>query len=719
MDPRLVNKMNAIVQKVTEYHPGPDLELFRKAFRLAAKMHSEQQRRSGEPYILHPLEVTDLIADLRLDIAGLCAGMLHDVVEDTDITVEEIAEMFNEDIAFIVDGVTKLSKYQFLTKQERQAESFRKMFLAMASDMRVILVKLADRVHNMRTLKYMSPTKQREIAQETLDIYAPLADRLGIQWIKSELEDQSFRYLYPDAYYALAGNVSRRREERERYIQETCAILKGKLKDHGIDAEVYGRPKHFYSIWKKMQAKGIEIDEVHDVLAFRVTPKTVRECYEVLGIVHSLWRPVPGRFKDYVGMPKPNGYQSLHTSVIGPYGEQVEIQLRTTEMHKIAEEGVAAHWQYKSGRIVPSKDAEKFAWLRQLIEWQQDLKDPKEFLDMVKVDMFSDEVYVLTPQGHIKVLPAGASPVDFAYAVHTEVGNHCTRARINGQIVPLKHKLKNGDTVKIMTHPSQRPNPDWLKFVKTSRARTKIRHYVRREQRERSRLFGKELMDKEFKRYSISLKRLQRDGQLEELIRSCKCQTLDDLYINLGYGKLQPETVVRKVLPDAEPARTPILDVGNRVMQAITGRKAGVAIDGVDDIMVNYAKCCSPVPGESVVGFVTRGRGLTVHASDCTKLVYLESERFIDVYWEDAAKDAVRPVTIRVFTDDKTGMLASLSQSFTGAGINITQAHCRTTDVGRAINTFEVLIQDQNQLKKVLRTIERISGVLRVERVRA
>ena len=723
MDPRLLNKKNAILQKVSEYHPDPDLDMLERAIDFAAEMHSEQRRRNGDPYLSHPLEVTDIIADLKLDIAGLCAGMLHDVVEDTETTVEDISEMFNEDIAFIVDGVTKLSKYQFLNKQERQAESFRKMFLAMASDIRVILVKLSDRVHNMRTLKYMPPKKQREIAQETLDIYAPLAARLGIHWIKSELEDISFRYIYPDEYYQLAEDVSVRREERERYIQETSAILNEKLQEHGIHAQITGRPKHFYSIWKKMKAKGISFDEVHDALAFRVMPETVRECYEVLGVVHSIWRPVPGRFKDYVGLPKPNGYQSLHTSVIGPYGERVEIQIRTEAMHKVAEEGVAAHWQYKEGRMHPARDAEKFAWLRQLIEWQHDLADPKEFMDMVKVDMFSDEVYTLTPQGHIMSLPKKSTPVDFAFAIHTEVGNHCTGARVNGQIVPLKHELQNGDTVKILTHPNQRPNPDWLKFVQTSRARHKIRQHVRREQRERSRQYGKELLDKEFKRFGLSLRKLRKEGRFEDWLRACKCQNLDELYINIGYGKLQADTAIRKALPDeeTEPKEQPEGRLGRLMRTAadkITGRKTGVALDGVEDVMVRYAKCCGPVPGEPIVGFVTRGRGLAIHAADCNKLQHMEQERFIDVYWEANAKSSTRPVTLRVYTEDRAGMLASITQTFTGEKINISEAHCRTQDDGSAINTFEVMIADSAQLKGVIKKIQGISGVRHVARVR-
>jgi len=718
LDALIHNKLNAIIQKVRSYQPDPDIAMFRKAFDFAANMHSSQSRKSGEPYLIHPLEVTEIIAELHLDIASLCAGMLHDVVEDTDTTVEDIRHHFNDEIAFIVDGVTKLSKYNFKSKQERNAESFRKMVVAMASDIRVIMVKLADRVHNMRTLKFMPADKQKEKAQETLEIFAPLANRLGIQWMKSELEDLSFRYLYPEDYYELATAIHGKKSERERYINETVAIINNLLRDNQIEAEVLGRPKHFYSIWKKMRQNNIDLDQVHDQLAFRIVTPEVGTCYGVLGLVHSLWRPVPGRFKDYVAMPKPNGYQSLHTSVVGPYQRRVEIQIRTLAMHKIAEEGVAAHWQYKEGKAIPDKDAARFEWLRQLIEWQQELADPKEFMDMVKVDMFNDEVYALTPQGDVKVLPAGSTPVDFAFCIHSEVGSHCTGARVNGQIVPLKYEIKNGDTIEILTSPHQRPNPDWLQFVATSRARTKIKHHVRKEQRENSFRIGKELLEKELRRYSINLKKVTKSGELEAAALACKFQNLDELYVNLGYGKVQAETVIKKLLPDAEPApEVPEEGRLDKFIRSLTGKRSGIALDGVEDVMVRYARCCNPVAGEPVVGFVSRGRGLIVHLATCPKLEAAEQHRLVDVYW-DQKSGAQRAVTIRVMCTDKPGLLANISSGFTAVGANIAEAHCRTLPDRRAVNTFEVLVKDFEQLEKAMGSIRRIEGVYSVERVK-
>lgn len=719
MDAELQQQLDTIIQKVQGYHPDPDVEMLREAFNLAHEMHEGQRRRSGEAYLTHPLSVTEVIAELKLDVPCLCAGILHDVVEDTETTVEDLRETFGSEVAFIVDGVTKLSGLAFNTREERQAESFRKMLIAMASDLRVILVKLADRLHNMRTLRHMSEEKQRYIARETLDIYAPLAHRLGIYWIKSELEDLAFRHLYKEDYYELAEKVARKKRERERYIQETIGILEDRFKEQNIDARVTGRPKHFYSIWRKMRNNNIPFEQVYDVLAFRVITGSVTQCYEVLGLVHSLWKPVPGRFKDYVAMPKPNGYRSLHTSVIGPYRERVEIQIRTDEMHKIAEEGVAAHWQYKEGRVAPSNDADMFAWLRQLIEWQQDLADPKEFMDTVKVDLFSEEVYALTPRGDVRALRKGSTPIDFAYAIHTEVGHHCTGARINGSIVPLKYKLQNGDTVEIMTSPHARPSKDWLKFVKTSKARNKIRQYIRAEERQRSHQYGQELLDKELKRYKIGLRRVMRNGELKKAAEGLKCQSVDELFINVGFGRIQPDSVSRRLVPEeAKPAEKPSEGAIEKVMRVLTGRKPGIALDGIEDIMVHYSRCCSPVHGEPIVGFISRGRGLSIHAVDCKQLEHLEQERLIDVHWT-SDNAALRPVNIRVICTDRPGLLANISQSFTATGVNIAEAHCRTTTDSRAVNTFEVLVKDLDQLNKALASIRRIEGVYAVERVRA
>jgi GTP pyrophosphokinase len=729
---QLENRLSTVVQKIRAYHPDPDIEMLRNAFSYAAQMHEGQTRKSGEPYMSHPLEVMDVIADLRLDVASLVAGLLHDTVEDTDTTVEDLRERYGDDVAFLVDGVTKLSKFQFNTREEHQAENIRKMIIAMSKDLRVILLKLADRLHNMRTLKYMPRHKQERIAQETMDIYAPLAHRLGIHWMKTELEDLSFRYLYPEQYYDIAEKVASKKRERENFIREVIKILDELLLEHGIEAEIYGRPKHFWSIYRKMRNQQIEFDQVYDVLGFRTIVPEKAHCYEALGLVHNLWKPIPGRFKDYIAIPKPNGYQSLHTSVIGPYQERIEIQIRTHDMHKIAEEGIAAHWLYKEGKAVPDKDDRKFAWLHRLMEEHQDLEDPREFLESVKIDLFHDEVYVFTPEGDVMEFPSGATCVDFAYAIHTEVGHHCAGAKVNGQIVPLRHELSNGDVVEILTNKNQKPNKDWLDFVKTGRARTKIRKSVREEQRERSRELGRELLDKELKKYNTNIRAAERKGLLADAAEASRFTSIEEMLADIGYGKSQPEHVAEKMFPEEskddekdkkDKKESKLGKLWNKITKRDESKSRGVVLDGIDDIMVSYAKCCNPVPGDDIIGFVTRGRGLSVHQRGCPRIKHLEKARQIDVRWDDdAASDdsmAQRPVKIRVYSADKPGLLANMSQSFSAAGVNIKQANCLTTEDQRAVNTFEVLVSNAEQLKRAMRNIEKIKGVYRVERVQA
>src|SRR5260370_5514596 len=513
-------RLNDILTQVSAYHPDPDLDVIKKAYVYSAKVHQGQLRNSGEPYLVHPLEVAGILAQLKLDEASVVTGLLHDTIEDTLATPEELSELFGPEIAQLVDGVTKLSKFSAsatLSQEEKQAENFRKMIIAMAQDIRVILVKLADRTHNMRTLEHMKEEKQRRIAQETLDIYAPLANRLGISWIKTELEDLSLRYLKPHDYAELLEKLSKRRQERERYIGDVVRLIEEKLKERNLDGLVSGRFKHLYSIYKKMKAQSIDFDQIHDVIAFLLLMPTIPSCYEALGLIHQLWKPVPGRFKDFIAIPKPNMYQSLHTTVIGPLSERVEVQIRTEEMHKIAEEGIAAHWAYKEGKSIVSKDDEKFAWLRQLMEWQQDLKDPKEFLETVKVDLFTDEVFVFTPKGDVKSLPRGATPVDFAFAIHSDIGNRCVGGKVNGKIVPLRYKLKNGDMVEVLTNPQAHPSKHWLTFIKTSRAQQRIRSFIKLQQREKSLQLGRELADKEFRRFSLNLNKMLKSGDLKGL----------------------------------------------------------------------------------------------------------------------------------------------------------------------------------------------------------
>jgi len=731
-------RLNDILQRVSAYHPDPDLDIIKKAYVYSARVHQGQLRNSGEPYLVHPLEVAGILAQLKLDEASIVTGLLHDTIEDTLATRDELTDLFGEEVANLVDGVTKLSKFSAsatLSQEEKQAENFRKMIIAMAQDIRVILVKLADRTHNMRTLEHMKEEKQQRIAQETLDIYAPLANRLGISWIKTELEDLSLRYLKPHDFADLLDKVGHRKKEREKYIEDVVKIIDSGLKERNVQGRIHGRFKHIYSIYKKIKAQGIDFDQIQDIIAFRLILPDVPSCYEALGIIHSLWKPVPGRFKDFIAIPKPNMYQSLHTTVIGPLGERVEVQIRTEEMHRIAEEGIAAHWAYKEGKSVISKDDEKFAWLRQLMEWQQDLKDPKEFLETVKVDLFTDEVFVFTPKGDVRSLPRGATPVDFAFAIHSDVGSRCVGAKVNGKIVPLRYKLKNGDTVEVLTSASAHPSKDWLTFVKTSRAQQRIRGYIKEQQREKSLQLGRELTEREFRRFSLNLNRMLKNGELKGLATELGFRAEDDLLVAVGYGKVAPHLLIQKLVPadvlaeqTAKEAPTAPGSNGSaahgalaRVTEAakkLVGRpsRGGVQIGGVDDVLVRFGRCCNPVPGDPIVGFITRGRGVTVHTVGCDKALATDPERRVDVSW-DVRGDFKRPVTLRVLTADRPGLLADISNTFSQKGVNISQANCRATGDDRAVNTFEVVISDLKQLTDLMRSIERLQGVYSVERV--
>jgi GTP pyrophosphokinase len=730
-------RLSDILDRVSTHHPNADLDPINKAYVFSAKMHNGQMRKSGEPYLVHPMEVAAILAEMRMDVASICTGLLHDSIEDTLATYEEIQAIFGKEIADLVDGVTKIGKIHFSNKEERQAENFRKMLMAMARDIRVILVKLADRLHNMRTLEHLVPEKQQKVARETLDIYAPLANRLGISWMKGELEDLSLKYLKADAYDLLVKSVAKRRKERESYIDEVKAILAKKIEEYGMKCEVSGRPKHFYSIWKKMESRDIEFDQIYDLIAFRVIVDDVKECYEVLGIIHSMWKPVLGRFKDFIAMPKANMYQSLHTTVIGPKGERVEIQIRTKEMHQIAEYGVAAHWRYKEkNAVVDPKDEQKFGWIRQLLEWQRDVKDPSEFLDTVKLDLFSDEVYVFTPKGDVRAFPHGATPVDFAYAVHTEVGNHCVGAKVNGRIVPLKYKLRSGDTIEVITSPDRAPSKDWLNFVVTSRAKVKIRTFVKQQQRQRGIEFGRDVLERELKRFGGNLSRLVKDGELQKVAKEQGASNADDLFVQISYGKADLTSVVKALVPKEKYEEVRAKAGGEegakqadgnaferlltKVSNAVTGgSKSAIKISDVEDILVTFGRCCGPIPGDPVIGFITRGRGLTVHAADCPRVLASDPERKIEVQWDKNAKSATPRARIKVVCVDQPGLLASISKSMSQAGVNIAQAHIRTTSDKRAINTFEVSINDANHLNSVIKSLEKIQGVVSVERIRA
>ena len=715
-------RLSDIINRVKSYYKAADTDLLKKAYVFADKMHKGQVRQSGEPFLVHPIEVAGIISELQLDIPSICTGLLHDTVEDTSTTLEMIKSLFGKEISQLVDGMTKLSKIQFSTREQKQAENFRKMIVAMAKDIRVILIKLADRTHNMRTLEHMPPHKKERISQETIDIYAPLANRLGIQWIRTELEDLSFRYLDKDAYYSLAERFDKKRREREKYIQEVRKNIISELAAYHIKCEVGGRPKHLYSIHQKMQKQGIEFDQVHDITAFRIILDELPQCYEALGIIHTLWKPIPGRFKDYVAIPKPNMYQSLHTTVIGPSGQRVEIQIRTRKMHQTAEYGIAAHWAYKEGRALVLKDEQKFSWLRQLMEWQQELTDPTEFLETVKVDLFSDEVYVFTPRGDVKALKRGATPVDFAYAIHSEIGHKCVGAKVNGRIVPLKHQLHNGDTLEIITSPHQHPNKDWLKYVKTGRARAKIRHYIRNEERTRGKAIGREVLDKEFKRYKLNFNKLTKSGEMKRKAKELHFQSVDELLVAVGYGKLTPLTVVQKFLPQdkldelrANETEQKESLLGQFIKKVTRREKSGIKVQDIDDILVRPGNCCKPLPGDDIVGFITRGRGITVHTKSCPIALNNDPNRRIEVSW-DSKKSVTHPVNIRVISVDQPGILATISACFNNADININQAHC-TTENNQGINTFRVPVTDLKQLKEVLKNLTNLKGVVSAERV--
>ncbi len=715
-----------ICKSLLVYDPGADVQMVQRCYEFAAERHAGQRRRSGEPYVVHPLGVARTITDLRLDVASVCAGLLHDCVEDTSATAEDIGRLFGTEIQFLVDGVTKLGQIPWTTREERQAENFRKMLLAMARDIRVILIKLADRVDNMRTLQHMPREKQERIARETREIYAPLSNRLGIQWMKVELEDLSFCYLEPEEFKHLTERMAATAGTRAGYIEEVCDKLGKALLENDIKAQISGRAKHLWSIQQKMKKTGRDLEQIYDVIAFRAITESVRDCYAVLGVVHSNWTPVPGRFKDFIALPKPNLYQSLHTTVIGPRAERMEVQIRTGEMHRIAEQGIAAHWKYKDGQktLVP-EDGKAFAWLRQLMEWQRDLKDPTEFIETVKIDLFQDEVFVFTPKGDVKALPKGSTPIDLAFAIHSQLGEHCSGARVNGLIVPLRYALRNGDTVDILASPNQKPTKDWMKFVVTSRAKTKIRHYIRQEQRERSAHMGRDLLNRELRKRNAALASAERDGLLESAATRLRVGSADDLLVAVGYGRVSPEHAADAVLFDrqnqdggegAAPA-SPAPEIPAAAKRPPTKRSiAGIRVQGEADILVKFAKCCSPVPGDSIVGFVSRGHGVVIHTRDCSKAIDLDPLRRVEVLWDDETR-TLRPVAVQVTCEDRPGLLASISKSFTENGVNISQAKCRTTEDGRAVNTFQVTVGHLEQLKTVLRSLHAIEGVVSATRV--
>ena len=726
-----VTRFRDLLRKVKSYRPPEDQALVKKAYEFSEQHHKGQVRQSGEPYLVHPLEVAILLADMRLDATAITAGLLHDAVEDTTVTVEEIQAEFGEQVAHIVEGVTKISKIDFASSEEAQAENVRKMVLAMMDDIRVVLIKLADRLHNMRTLKYLSEDRQQKIARETLDIYAPIAHRLGMGKIRGELEDLAFQYVDPISYNQVKEAIESRRKEGEAFLAEVQKVIQHKLHENKIQARVEARIKRMYSIWQKLQRQRISVDQIYDMLALRIITQSESDCYAVLGILHSLWRPVPGRIKDFIAIPRNNFYKSLHTTVISEKGHAFEVQIRTEEMHKMAEEGIAAHWKYKDGPV-SARDEQRLAWLRQVVEWQTDMKSSDEFLATLKIDLYPEEVYTFTPKGKIVVLPRDATPIDFAYTVHTEVGHTCVGAKVNGRIVPLRYKLRSGDIVEILTQPGHNPSRDWLQLAKSSRARQKIKHWMNVHQRERAIEIGRKLIEKEARKYHIALKNISEAG-LTRVASENGLAKPDDLLAALGYGKFSARSILAKVLPEEAahmgaqaPANgdgdvNPATGLTSVVRRVFGGDASAIKVTGHDDLLVYRAHCCNPIRGEEIVGYVTRGKGVAVHSKSCTNVLNLmfEPERRIAVEWgKDSAAPTTPgyPVKLSVLCDNRPGMLKEIATVISDAKTNIRNAEATTAEDHATVDIVAD-IADLKHLERILGGVRKIPGVRDVQRV--
>jgi GTP pyrophosphokinase len=712
-------RLEDILDTVESYKPDFDEDLIRGAYVFSALAHKDQTRRSGEPYLVHPLNVAMILAEMKLDESSICVGLLHDVLEDTLTTREKLSELFGDDIADVVDGLTKISKFAYVSKEEQQAETFRKMILAMASDLRVILVKLADRLHNMRTLEHMPEDRQRSIAQETLEIYSPIANRLGMGLIKNELEDLSFRYLHPKEHKALQKAMKEKMAVSSEIVERIRATLAETMSGSQIEADVIGRVKSTHSIHQKLRRQGIDIGQIYDYLAFRIIVPSIKDCYTALGMIHQMWRPVPGRIKDYVAMPKPNFYQSLHTTVVAEKGQPFEVQIRTREMDLIAEQGIAAHWKYKEGRIGPNEDDRNFLWLRQLVEWQQEVQDPRVFLNSLKLDLYPDEVYTFTPKGDVYAFPRGATPLDFAYRVHTDLGHHCVGTRVNGKLVPLRSELRNGDIVEIFTSPGQTPNQEWLSIVKTSRARHKVRHWLNNEQKNRSTELGRRLVEREAKRYKRSMRKLQASKEFADLLERHGFSRAEELFAAIGFGKLSAKTIMRELVPEDEKEKHdrpagPIQQAVRRIFPFGTG--PAIRVKGYDDLLTYLARCCSPLPGEEIVGYITRGKGVAVHSSNCpnVKNLLFNPDRQIDVEWGDSGP-AQFMVDLEIAVEDRTGMLAKVVAAVANMKTNIRNIDARAS-AGKGRIGLSLEISDLRQLEKLIRSVSALDGVLEVER---
>jgi len=709
-----------LLEKVRAYSPDADVELLRKAYVFSAFEHRGQVRHSGEPYLIHPLAVADFLADMKLDAVAIAAGLLHDVVEDTLTTIERIQELFGPEVAHVVEGVTKISAITFSSSEERQAENFRKMLLAMVDDIRVILVKLADRLHNMRTLSHLPDDKRLKIAQETRDIYAPIANRLGMSKLKNELEELSFRYIEPQAYEALRAKVDAKRRATEGFIEELKKTITTKLAEAQVPViEIDGRIKRLWSISQKLKRQKIELEQVYDFVALRIITEGVKDCYATLGIIHQTWSPVPGRIKDFIAMPRPNGYQSLHTSVISERGMPFEVQIRTIEMHRRAEEGIAAHWKYKEGRSGEQRDDRYFLWMRQLLDIQEEVRDPQEFIQNLKVELYPEEVYLFTPKGLVKALPRGATPVDFAYSIHTDVGHQCVGAKVNGKMVPLRTRLKNGDIVEIVTQTAHKPSRDWLNFVATSRARNKIKHLIHSEEKARATELGRKLFEKEARRYDVNPKTILEGDGFAAILAEFGLTKADDLFSEIGYGKVQPKQVLVKTVPaDKLREKAPEGPVTAAVKRVLGTGEEKIKVKGFDDLMVFRARCCNPIRGEKIVGYITRGRGVSVHSATCSNVVNLlyDPERRIDVEWDKGTEGSRYTVKLTMEVEDRQGLLAAVSAKIADINTNIRNMEARTDEGENARIDVTIEISDLKHLEKVIKSLRGVDGVLGVER---
>lgn len=717
-------RIESIVEKVRRNHPGADEDLLRRAYLFSAREHRGQTRKSGEPYLVHPLEVANLLADLNLDPVCIATGLLHDIVEDTDTTIDMIKEYFGEEVAHLVDGLTKISKLDHVSREEQQALNMRKMLLAMVDDVRVVIVKLADRLHNMRTLEHLPGEKRRRIAQETLDVYGPIAHRLGMSRIRGELEDLSFKYLEPEDYANLKELVENRRSRLEQFLGSVNQRIVKMMRNSDIKVlHVEGRIKRLYSIYQKLKRQKINIDQVYDLIAVRIITDSVRDCYAALGVIHHAWKPIPTRFKDWIAMPRENFYQSLHTSVVGDGGQPFEVQIRTEEMHTVAEEGIAAHWKYKEGRRGTHTDEDQvFVWLKRLVEGQQEVKDSREFLDSLKLDLYPKDVYCFTPKGKVIELPRGATPVDFAFAIHTEVGLSCNGAKANGRIVPLKYQIRNGDVLEVMTSPSARPSRDWMNFVKTSRARSKIRHYLVENERNTAVELGRKIFEKEAEKFRLNVKKMVSNGDLDRIAPDYGCARGDDLMAALGYGKVMPRSVIAKLLPperagEIEEEKKPTF---KQVVKRALGLQDRIVVKGIDDMLVYRAQCCNPIRGEEIIGYITRGKGVAVHSTRCPNAPSLKvnPERLIEVEWmkADGANPSAYPVTMRLITEDRPGMVADVTKTIAGVGTNIRDIHASLDSEGRGLLIVTAEIFDVKHLQKITSALKAVKGVIDIER---